>query len=152
MLIASETANCKLPTVQLPFNNITIQPNMKIFNLIFFLLFVLSAAYNDPDPYIWIPLYGYAAILCWLAFRSKYFPRAYLAGMGVYGVYAIYLFFADNGVWDWLTKHQAANIAASMHAGQPWIEDTREFFGLVIMMVVLGVDLYYAKNKIARTK
>lgn len=122
---------------------------MKVFNLVFFILFVLFAAlqYNDPDPYVWIPIYLYAAVLCWLAFRKRYFPNAYLVGMSIYAVYAIYLFVADDGVWDWITKHNAANIAGTMKAEQPWIEETREFFGLVILIIVLLIDYFYAKRK-----
>ncbi len=121
---------------------------MKIFNLIFCILFILFAAlqYNDPDPYVWIPIYLYAAVLCWLAFRKKYFPRAYLFGVVIYAGYAIYKFFDENGVWDWLTKHHAANIADTMKAEHPWIEETREFFGLVILIVVLLIDYFYAKR------
>jgi hypothetical protein len=64
---------------------------MKIFNVVFCILFILFAAvqYNDPDPYIWIPIYLYAAVLCWLAFRNKYFPSAYLLGIVAYAGYAI---------------------------------------------------------------
>jgi Transmembrane family 220, helix len=124
---------------------------MKIFNLVFCILFILFAAlqYNDPDPYIWIPIYMYSAVLCWLAFRGKYFRIAYTAGIIAYAVYAGYKFFDDNGVWDWITKHRAENIADTMKAEQPWIEETREFFGLVILIVVLLIDYFYAR-KIAR--
>ena len=96
---------------------------MRIFNLVFCIIFILFAAlqYNDPDPYIWMPIYSYAALLCWLAFRQRYFPNAYLVGISGYVVYAIYLFVAENGVWDWATRHNAANIAGSMKAEQPWI-------------------------------
>ncbi len=126
---------------------------MKIFNLIFCILFILFAAlqYNDPDPYVWMPIYLYAAVLCWLAFRKKYFPRAYLFGVVIYAGYAIYKFFDENGVWDWLTKHHAANIADTMKAEHPWIEETREFFGLVILIVVLLIDYFYAKRIKKRT-
>lgn len=122
---------------------------MKIFNLLFCLLFVLSAAlqYNDPDPYVWIPIYGYGAILCWLAFRGKYYPGAYLAGIAVYAFYAIYLFFTKDGVWDWIQEHEAENIAQTMKAQKPWIEDTREFFGLLILVFVLLVDFFYANKR-----
>ena len=125
---------------------------MKIFNLIFCILFILFAAlqYNDPDPYIWIPIYMYSAVLCWLAFRGKYFRVAYLAGIIIYAAYAVYKFFDENGVWDWITKHRAENIADSMKATQPWIEETREFFGLVILIVVLAIDYFYSKRKIKR--
>lgn len=121
---------------------------MKVFNIIFSILFVLFAAlqYNDPDPYVWMPIYLYAAVLCWLAFLDKYFPVAYLSGVAVYAVYAIYKFFDDNGVWDWITRHHAANIVDTMKAEQPWIEETREFFGLVILIVVMLMDYFHAKK------
>ena len=73
------------------------------------------------------------AILCWLAFRNKYFPGGYLLRIAVYAAYAIYKFFDQNGVWDWMTKHHATNIAGTMKAEQPldrrnervfWIGDT----------------------------
>src|SRR5688500_17713715 len=122
---------------------------MKVFNILFCVLFLISAGlqYNDPDPYIWIPIYLYGAILCWLAFRNKYYPKAYLAGIIIFAGYASYFFFTENGVLDWIQKHNAENIAASMKASTPWIEDTREFFGLVILIVVLLVNLIYAKRK-----
>ena len=125
---------------------------MKAFNLIFCLLFVFSAAlqYNDPDPYIWIPIYMYGAVLCWLAFRNKYYPKAYLIGIIIYLVYAIGLFFWKNGVLDWVTKHNAEDIAATMKAEKPWIEETREFFGLMILIIVLLIDYFYARKRAHR--
>jgi hypothetical protein len=122
---------------------------MKIFNLIFCILFILFAAlqYNDPDPWLWIPIYLFAAVLCWLAFKGKFFPKAYLLGIIGYLGYAVFLFFEKDGVLDWITKHNAANIAGSMKAEKPWIEDTREFLGLLILIVVLTIDYFYAKRK-----
>ena len=127
---------------------------MRIFNLVFFFLFFVSAAlqYNDPDPYIWIPIYGYGAVLCWLAFRNKYYPYAYLLGIIVYSAYAGFKLFEPEGVWDWITKHNAQNIAGSMKATKPWIEETREFFGLVLLIVVLLIDYFYARKKLGVSK
>ena len=123
---------------------------MKIFNFIFCIIFILFAAlqYNDPDPYVWIPIYMYAAVLCWFAFRNRFFPKWYIAGIIAYAIYAGYKFFDENGVWDWIIKHRAENIAGSMKATQPWIEETREFFGLVILIAVLLIDYFYARKKI----
>lgn len=120
---------------------------MKVFNLLFCLLFIISAGlqYNDPDPYVWMPIYLYGAVLCWLAFRNKFYPKAYLIGITVYVVYAIGLFFWKNGVLDWMTKHNAEDIAATMKAEKPWIEETREFFGLLILVVVLLIDYFYSR-------
>jgi len=127
---------------------------MRIFNLIFFVFFVASAAlqYNDPDPYIWIPIYGYGAILCGLAFRKKYYPYAYLLGIIVYSAYAGFKLFEPDGVWDWVTKYNAPNIANSMKATKPWIEETREFFGLLILIVVFLINYFYSRKKLNPVK
>lgn len=125
---------------------------MKIFNLIFCILFILFAAlqYNDPDPYVWMPIYLYAAVYCWLAFKGRYYPKAYIIGIIAYLAYAVYLFVTKDGVWDWITKHDAANITETMHAEKPWIEDTREFFGLLILIVVLLIDYFAGKKRMSR--
>lgn len=122
---------------------------MKIFNLLFCLLFIVSAGlqYNDPDPYLWIPLYLYSAVLCWLAFKQKYYPPLYLAGIAVYTIYAAYLFFVDDGMLDWIREHESENIAQEMKATKPWIEATREVLGLMIMVIVLLVDYFYSRRK-----
>ena len=121
---------------------------MKVFNLIFFVLFLLFAAlqYNDPDPYVWIPLYLFAAILCWQAFRRQFYPALYLTGIVGYTLYAAYLFFSKDGMLDWMQEHQAENIAQEMKATKPWIEATREVMGLVIMIVVLSINYFYSRR------
>ena len=121
---------------------------MKAFHIIWCILFILFAAlqYNDPDPYVWVPIYMNAAVLCWLAFRNRYFPKAYVIGIVVYVAYAVYLFFTKDGVRDWAMQHHGANITETMHAEKPCIEQTREFFGLVIVIAVLAIDLMYAKR------
>lgn len=122
---------------------------MKLFNIIFAAVFFLFAAlqYNDPDPYIWIPIYMYAAALCWYAFKGKYFPKAYLMGIVIYFGYAIFLVFTKNGVLDWMNEHNAESLVQTMKAEKPWVEDTREFGGLVILMVVLTINYFYSKRK-----
>jgi len=122
---------------------------MKIFNLFFCLVFIASAVlqYNDPDPYLWIPIYLYTAALCWLAFRNKFYPNAYLLGIVLFAIYAVYKVFDENGVLDWINEHGAENIAETMKAEKPWVEEAREFFGLVIMIGVLLINYVYAKRK-----
>lgn len=122
---------------------------MKIFNITCCILFVVFAAlqYNDPDGIKWIIIYLYPAILCWLASRNKFYPSAYITGILVYLGYAIYKVFDANGLIDWATKHHAEDIAATMKAEKPWIEETREFFGLVILIVVLVINYVYARRR-----
>ena len=125
---------------------------MKIFNIFFCVIFIIFAAlqYNDPDPYVWIPIYLYAAVLCGLAANYKFYPTAYWIGIIIYGIYAVYEFFSKDGVLDWIREHHAQNIADSMKAETPWIEDTREFFGLVILITVLLINYFYCRRKSKR--
>jgi hypothetical protein len=112
---------------------------MKLINIFFIILFLISAAlqYNDPDPYIWMPLYLYGVAICFLALRNKKPLWMYYSGLIIYSLYAIYLFFDKSGVLNWITEHEAENIVQSMKATSPWIEETREFFGLVLLIIAV---------------
>jgi len=122
---------------------------MKIFNFIFLVLFVISAGlqYNDPDPALWILIYLFGAMICFFAIRKQNYPRLSLAGIILLFIYALYLFFDKDGVLSWLTEHQAENIAGSMKASSPWIEETREFFGLIILISVLSINFFSLSKK-----
>lgn len=115
---------------------------MRIFNVILILVFVLSAAlqYNDPDPYVWMPLYLYGAFLCYRALKKTYNPVLYIIGLIVYAGYALYLFFDRTGVLSWIRDHHAESIVQSMKATKPWIEETREFAGLLILIAALAAN------------
>ncbi len=121
---------------------------MKAFNVVFIVLFIISAAlqYNDPDPYVWIPIYLYGAFICYQALQKKFNPVLYFIGFLVYGAYALYLFIDKTGVLNWAMQHNAENIVNSMKATKPWIEETREFGGLIILLVVLLIDFVWFKR------
>lgn len=123
---------------------------MKIFNIFFIIIFIIFAAlqYNDPDPYVWMPIYLYAAFLCYRAIQHKYSKVLYIIGLVGYIGYGIGLFFDKVGVLDWMEKHQAESLVQSMQATKPWIEETREFFGLVIVIVVLLINWFLGYKKI----
>jgi len=127
---------------------------MKALNWFFCISFIGFAVlqYNDPDPYIWIPIYLFASLLCFFATRNKYNFASYLIGLSIYTMYAIYLFFSENGVLKWITVYHAENIAGSMHANKPWIEETREFFGLLIVIIVLSLNFFYFSKSNKMTK
>ena len=122
---------------------------MKIANLFFCLTFVLFAAlqYNDPDPYLWIPIYLFAAFLCWKASRAVFYATTTLVGIVFFSVYAIYKVFDPNGLLDWMNLHHAENIAETMKAEKPWVEESREFFGLLIIITVLSINYFQSRNK-----
>lgn len=122
---------------------------MRSLNVFFIVLFVVSAAlqYNDPDPYIWIPIYLYGAWLCLLAIKGRYRPGMFVFGLVIFLAYAAYLLFDKTGVLSWLQQHEAENIVQSMKATKPWIEETREFFGLLILVLALVLNMVWLRAK-----
>ncbi len=122
---------------------------MKAFNIVFCIVFLISAAlqYNDTDPLLWIPIYLYGAWLCYMAARNRYLPRGYFLGLVVYLAMIVYFLVFKHGVVDWFQHHPAKDLVKTMKAEQPWIEETREVMGLMILVVVLAIDWLVATKR-----
>ena len=120
-----------------------------ILNIIFCLSFLAFAwvNLNDNDSWLWVPIYLAASILCWLAVFGMFYPWAYLFLIAFYLLYALILFFAVDGIRDWLIKYNKPSIVESMKASKPYIEKTREFFGLLIISAALVIN-YFASGGI----
>lgn len=119
---------------------------LTILNSIFLLAF-LAFAYvnlNDNDAWLWVPIYMVAAICCGLAIFKMYYPMVYLAAIAFYLGYAAILFFAKDGVRDWIVKYKRPSIVETMQAEKPYIEKTREFFGLLIITGALAINYFAA--------
>jgi hypothetical protein len=127
---------------------------MKIFNSIFLVLFVVSAGlqYNDPDPALWILIYLFAALNCYFSIRELNYPLINQTGLVLLFIYAMFLFFDKDGVLSWITDHKAENIAGSMKASTPWIEETREFFGLAIIITIMSLNIFNSRAKKSNSK
>lgn len=121
---------------------------LTILNIIFCIAFVWFAWFNlnDSDAWLWVSIYMIAAILCGLAAFKYYFPLIYLPVLAFYLIYAIRLFFVKDGVLDWITKYKRAHIAQTMQATKPYIEQTREFFGLLIISGALVINYLVAQG------
>ncbi|MGN6619153.1 MAG: transmembrane 220 family protein [Ilyomonas sp.] len=117
-----------------------------VLNLFFCIAFIAFAYVNlnDPDAFLWVSIYMVAAICCGLAAFQKYFPIVYLIAIAFYLVYAIKLFFAKDGVRDWIVKYNRQSLVESMQATKPYIEKTREFFGLLIISAALAMNYFVA--------
>ena len=120
-----------------------------ILNIIFCLSFLAFAwvNLNDNDSWLWVPIYLAASILCGLAVFGMFYPWAYLFLIAFYLLYALILFFAVDGVRDWLIKYNKPSIVESMKASKPYIEKTREFFGMLIISAALVIN-YFASGGI----
>ena len=116
---------------------------LKTFNVLSGLIFLACAAlqWNDPDPLLWITLYVLAAISCALVFANINAAKFHIGLVVAYVIYAIYLFMTEDGVLSWMLDHQFESLTRSMMASAPWIENTREFGGLMIMAVVCAINL-----------
>jgi len=119
---------------------------MKILNFILALLFLVFAfvQVNDPDPILWILIYGNMAVLCVLAMFSMHFKK-WILGTGVlYLTYAAFLF---PGAWEWLQSPDRSLLFDDLAKMQyPYIEETREFLGLVICIAALILHFVRAKR------
>jgi peptidoglycan/LPS O-acetylase OafA/YrhL len=96
----------------------------RLANGILFVLFLASVAfqYNDPDPLIWMAIYGMAAALCVLAIRGRS-PRLLAAATAAVAL-----------AW-------AATLAIRVIGKQSLLdsEEGREMLGLVIVGVWTGL-------------
>jgi len=115
---------------------------------VFFCLAFAGFAYvnlNDIDSWLWVPIYMVASVCCGLAAFEKYFPIVYLVAIAFYLIYAIRLFFIKDGVKDWIMKYRTPSLVESMKATKPYIEQAREFFGLLIISAALAMNYFVAK-------
>jgi len=111
----------------------------------FFCLAFAAFAYvnlNDKDSWLWVSIYLVASICCGLAVFGKFFPIVYLVAIAFYLIYAIRLFFIKDGVKDWILKYHTPSLVESMQATKPYIEQAREFFGLLIISGALVMNYF----------
>ncbi|MBX2917586.1 MAG: transmembrane 220 family protein [Cyclobacteriaceae bacterium] len=119
----------------------------KIISFVLASMFLLFAVVqiNDLDPLLWIAIYINMAVLCaWSAFRT---PNPYwllLSGIG-YLLYASFLF---PGAIEWFKSPDRSLLFDDLAKMQyPYIEETREFLGLVISILVLSWIGFRFKRK-----
>jgi len=110
---------------------------MRILSFILAVMFVVFAfvQVNDPDPIIWILIYGVMAVICVLAAFGIY-PRKFMIGLAIaYTLYSIYYF---PGVREWLQHDEKSLLFDNLAKMEfSYIEESREFLGLMICVIVL---------------
>ena len=121
---------------------------LSILNSIFCIAFILFAYVNlnDKDSWLWVPIYMVASICCGFAIFNLFSPIVYLVAISFYLIFAIILFFAKDGVRDWIMKYRSPSLVENMQATKPYIEKTREFFGLLIISGALAINYFVAVN------
>lgn len=118
---------------------------MKIGNILLAVMFLLFAfvQINDPDPALWILIYGIMAVICILGAFKTYYPLVMVLLLLGFCVYAYFLF---PGVKEWFAQDDLSvlfdDIAKMEHV---YIEEAREFLGLLICIAVLIMQLVKAR-------
>jgi len=109
---------------------------MKIANIFFAILFLVfvGVQYNDPDPLLWMVIYGIAAVFFVLAAVGIQNKKVLLGAIVVGALYSLTYI---SGVYDWFTIGQPGEIVASMKVDKMYVEESREFFGLWIALAAL---------------
>lgn len=119
---------------------------MKIVHFVLAALFFLFAYFqlNDPDPILWVAIYGMTAILFLLSGLGKSYPGIDLIMLGacLHG-----LIRTAPGLWDYITNQDGYTIMQGMSYDKPYIEETREFGGLLIAAIALYFLYKQSTNK-----
>lgn len=122
---------------------------MKVFNLILALLFFLFALLqlNDSpgDVLFWVLIYLLVSGISAFAAFNRYNMWVIVLGIGVV-VYQLFRMFPALASW---LHSGAPSIYGSMKPSSPHIELVREFFGLVVCLVVL-IYHYVRYTKVRR--
>ncbi len=104
-----------------------------------FLLFTI-VQFNDPDPILWIVIYGAMVALCVMAALKIFYPKVMMVQAALYLVYCGLLWTSAS---QWLMSDNKAMLFDEVAKMENlYIEESREFLGLVICLVVLGWYLW----------
>src|SRR5687767_4389323 len=120
---------------------------MRIFNFVLAVMFLVFAflQVNDPDPLLWILIYGIMAVTCILAAFGIYKMKFLVAIAVLFAAYSAIYF---PGVLEWLgTQNKGDLFSEEMKASHPYIEEAREFLGLMICLAVLVFYIFKARRK-----
>jgi hypothetical protein len=121
---------------------------LKPFNITFAILFLGFAAlqYNDPDPLVWVSIYMAMVAVCLLAFKQRNYKILNVILALVYIGYAAILSPALLTWWQSTDRGLLFDDLAKMQF--PYIEETREFLGLMICLGVLAINHFaWRKNQ-----
>ncbi|MCB4806700.1 transmembrane 220 family protein [Tamlana sp. 62-3] len=123
---------------------VKINTKQKVINVLFFIVFVIFALLqiNDPDPVLWILIYGFVSVLFLCANFYK-FPKWFI-GLVIVAL-LVYGSFYFSSVIDWLQTENKNEIFGDMVYEKPYLEGSREFLGVFIAAFALVVLLRQTK-------
>ena len=120
---------------------------MRILSFIFGSILILFALvqYNDPDPFLWMLYYGMVGYLGIIAALKEKHSQGLIIIFGLIAVFWSLTLF--DGFLEFLKSDDTIN--SEMSKEKYYIEETREFSGL---MIALGVLIFYYFHSIQLKK
>lgn len=119
---------------------------MKITNLVLAVMFLLFAfvQVNDPDPLLWIVIYGVMAAVCVMAaFRYYLKPLLWILLAG----FIVYMVILIPGMQEWMAQPEKSVLFdEGMKMQHLYIEESREFLGLLICVIVVVVQIVRSRK------
>ena len=115
---------------------------LKIIAIVFGLLFLLFAVfqYNDPDPEVWVPIYGFAAMACLMAY----------VGVGRWWFFVIMsIIYVVAAVYQWPPAFEGF-LFGEVGMRSLNIELAREAGGLAICAIVMAVLAFLTSRQPVR--
>jgi hypothetical protein len=91
-----------------------------------------------------------SAYVCFQTYKEKFDAFSHWIIVACCVIYAVKLLIDPNGVISWFNDHNAENLVQSMKATKPWIEQTREFGGLLLILIVATVNIITNKKAAAK--
>lgn len=112
---------------------------MKYLPLVFAFLFVLFAAvqYNDPDPQIWVPIYGFAAMACVMAYTR--IGRPWLFAL-------MAVTYLGAAIWQWPPAFEGF-LLNEVGMKTMNIELARESGGLAVCALAMGLMTWLTRTR-----
>lgn len=117
---------------------------MKYLSIFFAIMFLAFAALqvNDPDPILWILIYGIMAVISVMGIFNFYNSKL-LIGLAI--LFLVYMVILFPGVAEWFRQDDKSVLFDDvMKMEYPYIEESREFLGLLICQIVLAIYLFRA--------
>jgi hypothetical protein len=114
----------------------------KLINWLICAIFFLFAyvQLNDPDPYVWVMVYGLVAIL----FAVSNFVNIPKIIIKVFILtLLLFAFYHAEFFYEWLLSDDKSELFGDMIYAKPYVEGTREFMGLLI---AIGALIYLLKR------
>ena len=111
----------------------------RIFFAFWALFFILFGywQWNDPDPEVWISIYGFAAIMSALAYFKRFFVPLLIISAVAALLGALYFF--PPSVSNWIAQEWQQGDLSMKTVN---MEEARESFGLLLVSLVMGLAAY----------